>query len=165
MKTQNNFKYISYSMHICKTYCATSKLTLPQTFILCKVFLLRRFSIDIQAVIWLPCKHTYTHKHMGIHINTQTHTLGQHLKSIGHTPVSHLYIKQPGQWNQPWEKTCGLFTAAIAWEHKHRVIISKTLLSDGYINIQPFHSQISCLAPVNYASHFKLQLLLLLLLC
>lgn len=72
-------------MRICKTS--------PQTFIhLCKVFLLPWFNIDIQAVIWLPCKHTYAHKHrlMGIHINTQTHTLGQHHKSIGHTPVSHL---------------------------------------------------------------------------
>ncbi len=80
---------------------------------------------------------THIHRLMGIHRNTQTHTLEQHHKSIGHTPVSHLQIKQPGQWNQPWEKTCGLFTAAIAWESKHRDIISKTLPSDGYINIWP----------------------------
>lgn len=94
MKTQNNFKYISYSMHICKTYCATSKLTSPQTFILlCKVFLLPRFNIDIQAVIWLPCKHTYTHKHrlMGIHINTQTHPWTTSQKHRSHASESPLH--------------------------------------------------------------------------
>lgn len=134
-------------MRICKTS--------PQTFIhLRKVFLLPRFNIDIQAVIWLPCKHTYTHEHSHKYTNTHPWTTSQ--KHRSHASESPL--NKPGQWNQPWEKTYGLFTAAIAWEHIHRVIISKMLLSDGYIDVQPFQSQISCLGPVHYVSHFKLQL-------
>lgn len=122
-----------------------------------KCFASRGLTLTFRPWFGYPAN-THIHRLMGIHINTQSHTLGQHHKSIGHTPLSHLQIKQQGQWNQPREKTCGLFTAVIAWEYKHSDIISKTLLLDGYINIWPFQSQIGCLSPVDYVSHLKLML-------
>lgn len=84
-------------MNSCEMYRPNSQLTSPQTFnLLRKVSFLLRFNVDIQAVIWLPCKHTYTQTHGHSQKYTNTHPWATSQKHRLHSSES------------PSNKTAGL---------------------------------------------------------